>query len=167
MINFSDFESGDLGLLIRDTAKQFDLSAQLIACIILQESAGDPWLNRYEEAFYAKYVMGKTRATLIGHVPKNISLLTEKFNRANSWGLMQIMGQTARECGYGGDSLPKLAVPRLGIFYGCTYLIRCLGNHSLEKALLRYNGGGNPEYDNEVLKRLDLREYTKLIGPTP
>lgn len=161
---FPEFSAYDLRTLILESCAQFDLNPQLVSAIILQESGGKPWLSRYEEGFYLKYVKDKTRASLIGHVPTRISLITEKLNRSCSYGLMQIMGQVAREQGFAGESLLALCTPQTNLFYGCTFLVKCLNNRTIEQALLRWNGGGNKEYDNEVLARIDNKEYTKLIG---
>lgn len=63
------------------------------------ESAGDPWAMRYEPAFYERYVAGE------GHRP------TEAKARATSWGLLQVMGQVAREFGFRGRYLSELCAP--------------------------------------------------------
>lgn len=153
----------DLKLLIPQYCEIYDLPIPLVASIILQESSGESWATRWEEGFYLKYVAKKQRNDLIGHIPKNISLATEKLHRACSWGVMQIMGQTARELGFAEDSLVKLCLPQLGLKYGCLYLIRCMDGRNIEQAMLKWNGGGNPNYPHQVLARIDSGEYDKLL----
>ena len=76
-----------------------------------------------------------------------------------SWGLMQPMGAVARECGYRGLWLPALIrEPDLNIQIGCTHLARKLkqAGGDIRAALLRYNGGGNQKYDDEVMEKYEL-----------
>lgn len=152
--------------LIEKNAKRHDLDPQLVACVVLQESGGETAAVRYEPAFYERYVEGKTRSTLIGHVPKNLpNLTTERVLRATSWGLMQVMGQTAREHGYAEDWLSMMAVkPSHGLRVGCAFLAWCFAQKggNTEQALLRYNGGGNKDYAKEVLSRLKAGEFKRL-----
>lgn len=113
------------------------------------------------------YVAGKSRAELIGHVPARLPTLTsEKNARATSWGLMQVMGQTAREHDFEDDYLTELCIhPRKGIEWGCRYFAWCLErkNGNTGEALLKYNGGGNPNYDEEVIDRWIKQEYWELL----
>lgn len=141
--------------------KALDLSTELVAAIIWQESKGDRKAQRYEDLFFKKYVAGKSRLELIGHVPLKISLDTEKRNRAFSWGAMQIMGQTAREIGFAYDNFGELMEADIGIEYGCKYLAKCIKrtNRNIEQAVDAYNGGGNPNYSPEVFIIIDRREH--------
>jgi hypothetical protein len=160
----SEFIESDLAKIVRNMATAFDINPELLACIILQESGGEPWLNRYEHGFYLKYVQNKTRSTLLGHVPKELpNLATEKQNRSTSWGLMQVMGQTARELGFQWDEMPRLLIPLINVHFGCKYIVRCFNGRTVEQMLLKYNGGGNPNYPHEVLGRLDAKEYVKIL----
>jgi hypothetical protein len=62
---------------------------------------------RYEGAFRAKYV------SPLGLSP------TEEIARSISWGLMQVMGQVAREHGYVEKFLSALCDPEAGLATGC------------------------------------------------
>jgi hypothetical protein len=165
--------------LIYQEAARYHLEPELIAAIIYQESKGKVSAFRYENGFYLRYVATKTRSSLQGHVPGDISLATEKRARAFSFGLMQIMGQTARENHY-AKTWFELFEPEININLGCFYYRSLLDRdvnltiaearkHKFFKkflakvphtedeqkiralmALLRYNGGGNLEYPLEV-----------------
>jgi soluble lytic murein transglycosylase-like protein len=115
-----------------------------LACALVeQESAWNPWAIRYEPAYYTRYIAA------MPHTP------TEKTARSISWGLFQTMGESVREAGYKGD-LPALCDPDTGITWGLMVFQRklALANQDVHKALLFWNGGGNPNYAAEVLARV-------------
>jgi soluble lytic murein transglycosylase-like protein len=121
---------------------------KLVAAVCEQESSWLPFSIRYEPGFLAKYVAPIYNACKIS--------ATEAYARSFSWGLMQIMGQTARELGFTGESLAELCDPETGIEFGCRKLAACLKNAGGDqtKALPAYNGGSNPNYAAEVLARV-------------
>lgn len=122
------------------------------------------------------------------------TLNTEKVQRATSWGQMQILGQTAREQDYEEDSLTLLLLPEINLEYGCKYLRRLFnvlkertivehkngkffaefltpsrmneGEEILRTKMvfLRYNGGGNLKYPDEVWARVTSGEWKTLLG---
>jgi soluble lytic murein transglycosylase-like protein len=125
------------------------ISAALVAAVIEQESSWDTWAMRYEPAFYERYI-----------VPMNLEDRTAAFARATSFGLMQLMGQTAIEFGFKGKYASSLCDPDLGVDFGCAKLRSCLDKNGgdLTKSLLSYNGGGNTFYPAQVLARLPTYE---------
>jgi soluble lytic murein transglycosylase-like protein len=142
---------GPLVDLAKQTASVYGLDPILVCAVIEQESDWEPWSIRYEDAFYNHYVdpSGVQRSS------------TEYRARAFSWGLMQIMGEVARELGFTGH-LASLCDPATGINWGCRKLQQCLkSTTSVHDALQRWNGGGDPNYANEVIAR--MKNYT---GPT-
>jgi soluble lytic murein transglycosylase-like protein len=146
---------------IFECAGRFNLPVELVAAVILQESRGDAFAIRYEPLFFVRYIDGKK---LNHYVPKTISPTTERHSRAMSWGLMQIMGETARQFGFDGESLAELVEPETNIEIGC----RILSRHSektadMEATLLRYNGGGNKSYPKEVIGRISSGEIDALL----
>jgi soluble lytic murein transglycosylase-like protein len=150
--------------LIVDAAKQTGISPNLLAAVIHQESAGQIYAVRYEPNFFDKYVKPKTRQTLQGHVPRLCSLETERRMRATSFGLMQIMGQVARERGFKGEFLTELLDPAANIKWGSEFLQTLLLKYEgTDRALLRWNGGGNPDYAKEVLGHIDSGECHYLL----
>lgn len=145
--------------LIASVADPKGLAGMLIQAIIEQESGGNPWAFRYEPAFFRRYLQDLNEGQLSGFVPRGIpTLATEKQARATSWGLMQIMGETARSIGFSGRYLTELLDPATNLEWGCLYLAQLLtktgGN--TRQALLRWNGGGDPTYPDKVLKRVEL-----------
>jgi len=112
-----------------------------------QESAWNPWAMRYEPLFFAKYV-----ASLYTN---NKVSASEAYARGFSWGLMQVMGQVARETGLDALFLSALCDPEQGLAVGCKVLRKKFDAASGDttRALLSWNGGGNPAYPAQVLAR--------------
>jgi soluble lytic murein transglycosylase-like protein len=102
---------------------------------------------RYEPAFFAKYV-----ATLYTN---NKVSASEAYARGFSWGLMQVMGQVARETGFDALFLSELCDPAQGLVAGCKVLRKKFDAMAGDttRALLAWNGGGNSTYATQVLAR--------------
>jgi soluble lytic murein transglycosylase-like protein len=129
---------------IAPIAAKYGLEATLVAAVCEQESDWEPGAVRFEPGFLKRYVE-----------PLKLGDVLEELDRSTSWGLMQIMGQTARELGYAG-SCPSLRDPETAVIYGCKKLQSCFlknGSH-VATALLAYNGGGNPHYALQVMARI-------------
>jgi len=133
--------------LTANIAQAHGLDPALVCAVIEQESAWNTWAMRYEPAFFAKYV-----ASLYTN---NKVSATEAYARGISWGLMQVMGQVARENGFTDRFLSGLCDPAVGIEFGCRVLRKKLDSAKGDalQALLGWNGGGNPNYAVEVLAR--------------
>lgn len=130
---------------VEPIAKKYLLDSVLVCALIEHESSWNPYTVRFEPAFYRKYVYP---ATLKPNGPG----ITEAYTRAISWGLMQVMGETAREFGYAGIYLSELCEPDVGTDYGCKKLRRCFDVHlgKEDAALLAYNGGSDLNYATVV-----------------
>ena len=126
-------------------AAKYSLDPAIVAAVCEQESGWNPWAVRYEPAFFERYVS-----------PLNLADPTEAYARAFSFGLMQVMGQVARERGFQGRSLTQLCDPDIGVDVGCKKLQQCFAAKpdDPEAALLMYNGGGNAFYGKQVLARV-------------
>jgi soluble lytic murein transglycosylase-like protein len=113
--------------------------------VIEQESSWEPHAIRYEPAFRSRYVAP------LGLPP------TEEVARSISWGLMQVMGQLAREHGFTGRFLSTLCDPSTGLDIGCIVLADKVkaADCDLTRALSLWNGGANSNYSQEVLTKLD------------
>jgi soluble lytic murein transglycosylase-like protein len=124
-------------------AAKYGLSTELVCAVIEQESGWCQWAYRYEPAFYDRYIL-----------PLQLSEQVGRF-RATSWGLLQIMGQTAREFGFLGQFMCELCDPDVGLDFGCKKLKKCLDDAGGDeaKALLRWNGGSNLDYPHQVQAR--------------
>lgn len=131
----------------------------LIAAIIQVESNGNCWAMRYEPAFFTRYVAGHSFPC---YAP--CSFDTEAQGRATSWGLMQIMGQVARERGFIHPYLSALCDAETGIDYGCRHVAflkaRYLKGEDWTPVIAAYNAGSpqkigarytNQKYVNRVL----------------
>ncbi len=131
--------------MARTRAAQYSLDPALVCAVVEQESypPWNPWSVRAEPAFDQRYVKPLHKTP------------TEEWARSMSWGLMQVMGEVARELGYTGD-LPALCDPFTGLEWGCVQLRRKFdaAGGDATKALLAWNGGGNPNYAAEVMARV-------------
>lgn len=126
------------------------LPLSLVCAIVEQESAWNPWAMRYEPAFFNRYILD-------GY-SKNKYDITEAKARSISWGLMQVMGENAREIAFTGN-LSSLCDPPIGLDIGCEIFAHKLAvNGAQDKALLAWNGGDNPKYPAEVLARVPTYE---------
>ena len=142
----------ELVALARQKAAEHQLHPELVCAICEQESAWSPWAIRYEPGFFARYV----QKLVLGPKPVGITP-TEARARAISWGLMQVMGEVAREHGFSGAYLSELCDPAVGLEMGCRVLARKLAaaEGNVRNALLLWNGGGNAEYPRQVLARVE------------
>lgn len=154
----------NLHSLISVIATRHHIPPELARAIVAVESGGNPYAMRYEPAFYERYIRGKGYA-----VPRQASRPTEEIARATSYGLMQVMGQVAREQGYVGPYLSELCDVQIGLEYGCQVLdghSRALPapQYGWDAVCAAYNGGrgavkspgvySNPEYPAKVLAAL-------------
>ena len=134
--------------LAQRAAEAEGLDAALVCAVVEQESGWNPWAMRYEPAFFAKYVAPLYTNNKVG--------ATEAYARGISWGLMQVMGQTAREKGASSLYLSTLCDPAVGLAVGCRILrqkLEAVGGDAA-RALLAWNGGANRDYADEVLARV-------------
>jgi soluble lytic murein transglycosylase-like protein len=137
----------ELVALAQRAAEAHELWPELVCAIVEQESAWDPWALRYEPAFYESYIAPQiARGEIAG--------VTESRARAFSWGLMQVMGQVAREHGFTG-ALASLCDPAVGLEIGCRVFAAKLAaaEGNVTRALLLWNGAGNRDYPAAVLAR--------------
>ena len=133
--------------LARKAAASHSLDPSLVCAIVEQESAWNPWAMRFEPLFFAKYV-----APLYTN---NKVSASEAYARGFSWGLMQVMGQVARENGYTEPFLSALGDPADSLEIGCRILRKKFETAAgdIARTLLAWNGGANPAYPVQVLAR--------------
>ena len=141
--------------LVQTAARLYNLDPALVCAVCEQESGWDPWAIRYEAKFFEHYVQ-----PLLTN--GSIKTFTEGRARAFSWGLMQVMGEVAREVGFSGKWLSQLCDPAIGIDLGCKVLRHKIDSNDgdIYSGLESYNGGGNPKYADEVLARVSKYKET-------
>jgi soluble lytic murein transglycosylase-like protein len=127
----------------RAAAERHGLDAALVCAVVEQESGWNQWATRYEPAFRIRYV-----------APLGLPV-NEEISRSISWGLMQVMGQVAREAGFHGTFLSELCDPETCLEWGCTVLAKKLVQAGGDpgKGLQLWNGGGNANYSAQVFAR--------------
>lgn len=125
--------------LIVDVAAHFNLPLDLLRAQIMQESSGNPYAFRYEEAYFRRYILPKLAPDAL-NAP---AAARYGPHAACSYGLLQILLETACEHGF-ADRPERLFEPRVGLYWGALYLKACLTHvgGDLLKALARYNGSG-------------------------
>ena len=131
----------------RKAAAAQSLDPALVCAVIEQESSWYAWAMRYEPAFFAKYVAGL--------YTNNKITASEAYARGFSWGLMQVMGQVAREMGFDGTFLSALCDPEQNLAIGCKLLRKKLDamGGDTTRGLLAWNGGADSAYAAQVLAR--------------
>src|ERR1700752_1576167 len=141
--------------LVTPHATRYGLDPGIVAAVCEQESSWNPAAIRFEPAFEQRYIRPAIPA----------APTTRELTKAMSFGLMQVMGETALELGWNGSFLTELCDPDVGVEYGCRKLQRCFAVHEdPETSLLAYNGGGNPLYGKQVLAR--VVHYMPAPDPT-
>ena len=137
------------------SAAKYNLDPRLLMAVVEQESGGYAWAVRYEDGFFKRYLAGKAASALPGYFPKHITPDTELRLRAFSFGPCQIMGESAREHGFTGESLGELMQPDVNIDLAGLMLRKFLDQHNGDEraALLAWNGGANPAYPDQVLAK--------------
>ncbi len=103
--------------LAQTFGRTYGIDPKLLEAMITVESGGRVFATRFEPNVSPSYLlMLSTFARATG-----VSVETERVQQATSWGLLQVMGFTARELGHRG-LLPELTQPEVGMELGCKYL---------------------------------------------
>ncbi len=144
--------------IIREEAIRQGVDPDLMIALAIVESNGIPKTARFEKNFQY-YFKDQEFAKLQG-----ISLDTERMFQKTSFGVLHLMGGTARWLGY-SSWLPDLCEPRIGALWGCVYFKRvCSKQIYLNDQIAVYNAGSvrrkidgsytNQEYVDKVLLTL-------------
>lgn len=130
--------------LAKQAAQKYGLDPALVCAVCEQESSWNSYAARFEPRFLARYIE-----------PLKLTDPTEIQLRSMSIGLMQVMGEVARELGFKGPLL-QLTEPSVALVLGCQHLSNKLkqAGGDVTKALLLWNGGDNPDYASQVLARV-------------
>ena len=146
-----------------------DLDPYLITAICAVESSFDQNATRYEPNY--QYTI--PAATLPdGARPGNCTRTTENNSQCCSYGLMQIMGATARELGFKGW-LSQLFCADEGLLWGVKYLHkqwrRYYGTNGLHGVIAAYNAGSprthkSGAFENQIYVDKVVRKYESLLN---
>lgn len=123
--------------LIVDTANFYGLPMDLLKQQVIHESSGLADAFRFEHAFYDRFIRTNQNAKGFKYGPL----------AACSFGLMQVLLETAMEDGF--DGRPEdLFMPRVGLNWGAKHMKKLwdvLGGtpETYKRALARYNGTGD------------------------
>lgn len=155
---------------IIDAAKRNEIDPVLLGAIVLKESSGNPFACRFEPSW--KLYKDPIHYAKIN----NISIETEKFNQAQSFGLCQVMGCVMRERGFEGPWGMAFDVI-INLDIGAKHLKSFLVKHNNElDAIAAYNAGtprktertskpgtfiySNQSYVDGVLKNMEILKDT-------
>ena len=146
--------------LIRGTAQTHGLDPFTVAAIVARESEGNPWAMRREPSYPHLFDLEAGRAVR----RRDISVSTfpgghaEFLGQTQSWGLMQVMGATARELGHAGP-FATLLDPATNLGLGCRYLASLQARWGEFDGLAAYHAG-NPAagsiYASDVLRQAEI-----------
>ncbi|SRR5579883_18123 len=112
-------------------AAKYTLPSSLIAGVIQEESRFDEWATRSEPGYLANKRIRHEAIRWARVHPGSATALTELNDRSRSYGLMQIMGETARQQGCSMRFLAELYMPDSAIDHGARLL---------KRLILRYHG---------------------------
>jgi soluble lytic murein transglycosylase-like protein len=128
---------------IEHAAKEHALPASLIAAVIQEESRFDAWATRAEPRYLRSQKVRCLAARFARAHRLGPSAFTELVDRSRSYGLMQIMGETAREQGFDRPFLAELYIPTNAISHGAMLLKRLLNRYHNDtlSAISAYNQG--------------------------
>lgn len=152
---------------------KYQVPYDLALSIVEQESGGRNLCFRHEPHLHKDYSLKVFVVESAKFYAKknHVSVASEMILRASSLGLMQILGQKAREMGFESD-LMDLCVPENGLEYGVRVLSDLMKKYPNETDVIAsYNAGSprllstgsyvNQRYVDEVSAR--LREKRKLM----
>ena len=124
-----------LGLIV-STARGVQVPPELVLAIIEAESGGDPYAAKINPTY--PYTVKQAKR------PAGCSVDVERMFQKTAWGLMQVMGATARELGFDGW-LSELVVPETNVRLGIEFLGRKMSQYferdGIEGVVAAYNGG--------------------------
>jgi soluble lytic murein transglycosylase-like protein len=150
---------------IRTYATKYGLDPCLVAGIVLQESSGNTYAIRVERGFWKRYAAG-----IVALIAKTANKYDDRWEEypdlaSTSYGLMQVLYVVALELGAILRFPTELCDPDVGLDFGCKHLSNKIrqANGVIVDGLLKYNGGGNPDYANEVLAKSEMVRSAKLF----
>ena len=151
--------------LLSEIPPKYAISPSLFAGLVLTESSGNPWAIRVERGFWRRYYDGVKANVLRSRSKYDDKWIKYPDLASCSYGLCQIMLPVAWENGFVAQFPTELLDPRINIELGSKILAKHIKRTgSIHKGLLRYNGGGNPEYPQRVLE--NATQVANLFSPS-
>jgi soluble lytic murein transglycosylase-like protein len=158
---------------IERAATDYTLPASLIAAVIQEESRFDEWATRAEPRYMRSWKVRRSATRFARAHRLGPTAFTELMDRSRSYGLMQVMGETAREQGFDPPFLAELYLPQNAIAHGAMLLKRLLKRYHNDtlSAISAYNQGtarkkrgvfANARYVYRVT--IAWRSYAALFG---
>jgi soluble lytic murein transglycosylase-like protein len=128
---------------IRAIARAEQLPPALLAGIIQEESRFDMWATRMEPRYMNSRRVSQAAAIWSRAHSGTPTAFTELTDRSRSYGLMQIMGETAREEGYSARYLASLFHADSGLRAGAAHLKALILRYKSDtlSAISAYNQG--------------------------
>ena len=129
--------------MIFECSRSYHLPPSLVAAVIQEESRFDPWAERAEPRYALRRAVKRNAIDWLRSHSGGPSLSTELNARSRSMGLMQVMGEVAREQGFDAPFLSALFAPENSLHQGCKLLRRLLDRypHDTLAAISAYNQG--------------------------
>lgn len=154
-----DFESA----LLTECDK-YGLDPTWVRAMIQVESGGRTYATRYEPG-WSYYEIPEYWSNRLAQTVE-----TEMNGQRVSWGLLQVMGGTARHVGFSGY-FPELCIPSVGIHFGCLVLSKKLKKYGeILDAVAAYNAGTvkkiGPYYSNQSYVDKVVAARKKILSET-
>lgn len=138
-----------------DVCARFGVDPKVIAALVTVESTWNPWVCRLEPS-YAYTVRVRDFAEM-----HRQTHTTELWHQRTSWGLLQVMGGTARDLGF-SDCLTMLTSPAVGLEYGIRYFLTKQARYpELEDQIAAYNAGSARK--DPLSKRYSNQAYVDKV----
>jgi soluble lytic murein transglycosylase-like protein len=130
---------------IERIADSFALPPSLVAAVIQEESRFEPWAARTEPHYKRKAIVQEQARAWAKRYRNLPTYETELDDRSRSLGLMQVMGQLAREQGFTGRYLSEMHLPQNATAHGAKRLRVLLDRYQSDtlSAVSAYNQGNN------------------------
>lgn len=150
----------DLHAIVSEETSKRNIDPLAVSAIITVESGWRTNTARYEKNF--SYLFDVKRYAKLHRVTEATEISFQK----TSWGLMHVMGGSARSVCYYTGWLPLLCDPGVGIRVGCDFFVKVCDQYTrLEDQFAAYNGGSvrlladgryrNQEYVDKAMKAYD------------
>ncbi len=141
--------------LIQQVSQIYRVPFDVLEAMVLTESNGNPNAFKWEPDFFTRYVLD------------NVNSKASHFGplAACSFGLMQVMLETAYEDGFDGRP-EQLFDPKVGLTWGAKHFKTLLtwADGNLAQALAAYNGGKRGNAAPPLRNQLYAMKVLKLSG---